>query len=51
MGEAGVGHGIEIGPVVQAREPEDESDQDEEYKHGHRDNLRREAERGCERVG
>ncbi len=42
---------IEIRPVVQAGKPEDESNQDEENKHRHRDDLRREAEGGCKGVG
>src|SRR5258708_29510299 len=41
---------IEIGPVVQAGDPEHDADQDEEQKHGHRDDLRREAKSGRERV-
>src|SRR5258708_10087750 len=41
---------IEIGPVVQAGDPEHDADQDEEQKHGHRDDLRREAQGGRERV-
>src|SRR5688572_8148291 len=42
---------IEIGPVVQARDPEHKADQEKEQEHGHRDDLRREAKRGRERVG
>src|SRR5262245_57722191 len=39
-----------IGPVVQARDPEDDADEKEELEHGERHDFRREAERGRERV-
>src|SRR5215204_3403317 len=42
---------LEIGAVVEARQPEHEADQQEENEHGHRNDLRRKAERGRERVG
>src|SRR5688572_32655844 len=41
---------VEIGLVMQAREPEDKADQEKEDEHGHRDDLRREAKGGRERV-
>src|SRR6266850_6584246 len=41
---------LEIGLVVQARDPEDEADQEEEQEDGHRDNPRRETNGGRERV-
>src|SRR6476660_9933244 len=39
-----------IGSVVQARDPEHNTDQEEEREHGHRDDLRRKAKRRRERV-
>src|SRR6476661_1831038 len=39
-----------IWPVVQARDPEHEPDQEEESEHGHRDDLRREAKGWRKRV-
>src|SRR6266542_4138735 len=41
---------LEIGAVVQARDPEYEADQEEEPEHGPRNDLRREAERRREGV-
>src|SRR6266542_1795413 len=41
---------LEIGAVVQARDPEYEADQEEELEHGHRNDFRREAERRREGV-
>ena len=41
---------LEIWTIVQARDPEHEANQGEEQQHGHRDDLRREAERRREGV-
>ena len=42
---------LEVGPVVQAGDPEDDADQEEEEEHRRRHDLRREAERRREGVG
>src|SRR6186713_2757145 len=42
---------LEVGPVMQARNPEHDTDQQEEQEDRHRDDLRREAQRRGERVG